>query len=135
MDNRAADPTTSREHDPATANVADEQAAEGDDRIALDDRIPLPEDARTALLAGIFILLGFYTIYFAREIVMPIVFALLLNFLLQPLMRLLEKLRVPAMLGALLAIALLLGIVVMLISSLAGPAADWAGKLPQSLSH
>src|SRR6516225_6754573 len=132
MDNRAADPTTSREHDPATANVADGQrigsgqAAEGDDRIALDDRIPLPEDARTALLAGIFILLGFYTIYFAREIVMPIVFALLLNLLLQPLMRLLAKLRIPIMLGALLAIVLLLGIFVMLISTISGPAADWA---------
>jgi len=101
----------------------------------LDDRIPLPEDARTALLAGIFILLGFYTIYFAREIVMPIVFALLLNLLLQPLMRFLAKLRIPITLGALLAIALLLGIFVMLISTLAGPAADWARKLPQSLSH
>lgn len=98
-----------------------------------DGRIPLPEDARTALLAAILTLLCFYTLYFAREIIMPILFAFLLNLLLQPAMRFLGKLRVPAVIAAAFVILLLFGSLVALFLSLSGPAADWFGKLPQTL--
>src|SRR6201999_270719 len=87
-----------------------------------DDRIPLPEDPRTTLLAGILLLMVFYTLYFAREIVMPILFAFLLNLLLQPAMRFFDKLRIPSVISAALVILLLFGSFTALFSSLVGPA-------------
>ncbi|MBV8651455.1 MAG: hypothetical protein JO255_08310, partial [Alphaproteobacteria bacterium] len=84
---------------------AEERARREAQRLYVDDdRIPLPEDPRTALLAGILLLMTFYTLYFAREIVMPILFAFLLNLLLQPAMRFFDKLRVPKVMSAVLVI-------------------------------
>jgi predicted PurR-regulated permease PerM len=95
------------------------------------NRIPLPENPRTALLAGILTLLVFYTLYFAREIVMPILFAFLLTLLLQPAMRVFDKLRIPKIISAALMILVLFGGLMMLFTSLSGPASSWIGKLPQ----
>ncbi|HZS85016.1 MAG TPA: AI-2E family transporter [Stellaceae bacterium] len=101
---------------------------------AIDEaRIPLPQSPRSALLAGIFVLMVFYTLYFAREIVMPILFAFLLNLLMQPGMRLLARLRIPAVISAILMIVLFLALMTGLTSSLAAPAAHWFGQLPQTL--
>jgi predicted PurR-regulated permease PerM len=98
-----------------------------------DERIPLPKDPGTALLAGILVLLSFYTLYFAREIIMPIVFAFLLNLLLQPAMRLLSKLRIPKLVSAVLLLLLLFAVVVGLTTTLVGPASSWLDRLPQTL--
>src|SRR6185437_13363170 len=98
-----------------------------------DERIPLPKDPGTALLAGIFVLLALYTLYFAREIVMPIVFAFLLNLLLQPAMRLLAKLRIPKLVSAVLLLVLLFAVVIGLTTTLVGPASSWLDRLPQTL--
>src|SRR5438270_539845 len=101
----------------------DEDEAEVEHTIRMrseaDDRLPLPQDLQTALLVGIFALLVLYTLYFAREIVMPILFAGLLNLLMQPAMRLLAKARVPAIIAAVLMIAVLFGSCFLLISILA----------------
>jgi predicted PurR-regulated permease PerM len=98
-----------------------------------DDRLLLPADLQTALLVGILTLLILYTLYFAREIVMPILYAFLLDLLLQPVMRLFAKLRIPSIVAALFSILLFFGSFGILFSSLAGPATDWFGKLSQSL--
>ncbi len=118
------------------SNAAEERARRDAQRLYIDDdRIPLPEDPRTTLLAGILLLMTFYTLYFAREVVMPILFAFLLNLLLQPAMRFFEKLRIPSVISAAFVILLLFGSVTALFSSLAGPAADWVGKLPQTFTR
>ena len=72
-------------------------------------------------------------LYAAREIVLPIVLAVVLNLLLQPALRLLERLHVPRMLGALLLIALLFGTIVAFVTGMSGPASSWAAKLPEGV--
>src|SRR5438270_12386859 len=58
--------------------------------------MPLPSDANVTFLGGLFVLALLATAYVASEIVLPSVFALILNLLLQPALRILERLHVPA---------------------------------------
>ncbi|HET9013476.1 MAG TPA: AI-2E family transporter [Gemmatimonadaceae bacterium] len=67
-----------------------------------------------------------YTMYFARGFLIPIVFALLLNFLLSPLIRRLAKYRVKPPLGAGLVVILLLAGIGWGAYELATPAQRWA---------
>jgi predicted PurR-regulated permease PerM len=76
-----------------------------------------------------------YTLYFARGFLIPIVFALLLNFLLSPLIRRLARLRVRPPIGAALVVVLLVSAVGAGVYKLAGPAQRWAAMAPQSLSR
>jgi len=72
-------------------------------------------------------------LYAGREIVLPIVLAIILDLLLQPALRLLERLHVPRMLGALLLIAVLFGTIVAFVTGMSGPASSWAAKLPEGV--
>ena len=98
-------------------------------------RIPLPQDMQALLLAGIFGLLVLYTLYFAAEIVQPIMFAFVLNLLLQPSMRFLTGLRLPRTVAALTILALLFGSIGALGFALSGPVTEWVAKAPDGLSH
>ena len=64
---------------------------------------------------------------------MPLVFAIILKLLLQPAMRMLERLHVPRMLAALLLILVLFGTIVGLGTAISGPAGTWAAKLPEGI--
>jgi len=90
-------------------------------------------DARLALQVGQFTLLLLCVLYAARDIVLPIVLAFVLKLLLEPAMRLLGRLRLPRTAAALLLILAVFGILVGLGTALAGPAADWAAKLPEGV--
>lgn len=92
-----------------------------------------PVDIRSIALSGIFVLLVFYTLYFARDFFLPVVLALLLTFLLAPVVRGLRRLRVPESIAAGLVILALLGGTVYGIYSLSGPAADWVERAPQGM--
>ncbi len=59
--------------------------------------------------------------------------AFVLKLLLEPAMRLLGRLRLPRTAAALLLILAVFGILVGLGTALAGPAADWAAKLPEGI--
>ncbi len=76
-----------------------------------------------------------YSLYFARDFLVPIVFALLLNFLLSPLIRLLVRFRIQPPVGAALVVALLITGVGGAIYQLAGPAQRWAASAPQSFGR
>src|SRR5687768_11177953 len=65
---------------------------------ALRDRVEITSIAIT----GLFILALFYTLYFARAFFMPLIFALMLDFLLSPIVRTLKRLRIPEPIGALM---------------------------------
>ena len=119
----------------ATAGSAGEPDADpvSDEPLLDEQEMPLPSDLRTVFLGGIFLLAFFATLYGAREIVLPIVLALVLNLLLQPVLRMLERLHVPRMLGALLLIGLVLATIVAFGTALSGPAASWAAKLPEGV--
>ena len=75
-----------------------------------------------------------YTLYFARGFLIPIVFALLLNFLLSPLIRRMAKYRVKPPLGAALVVVLLLGGIGWGAYELATPAQRWAAIAPESFA-
>jgi predicted PurR-regulated permease PerM len=96
-------------------------------------RIPLPQDMQALLLTGIFGLMILYTLYFAAEVAQPVIFAFVLNLLLQPSMRFLTGLRLPRSLAALAIIMLLFGGVGALGYALSGPVASWAAKVPEGL--
>ena len=97
------------------------------------DEMPLPTDARTIFLGGLFGLALLAALYVASPIVLPVVLAIVLKLLLQPLVRLTDRAGLPHALGALLAIILLMAALAALVSGVAGPAASWAGKLPDAL--
>ena len=52
--------------------------------------MPLPSDAKTFFLGGIFVLSMLTAAYVASEIVLPMIFAVMLNLLMQPALRALE---------------------------------------------
>jgi predicted PurR-regulated permease PerM len=102
-------------------------------RVGDQDDMPLPTDARTIFLGGLFMLALLGALYLASPIVLPVVLAIVLKLLLQPLVRLIDRLGVPHGLSAAFAILLLALSLAALASSVAGPAASWAGKLPEAL--
>ena len=95
--------------------------------------MPLPSDPKTVFLGGLFVLALLAALYVARAIVLPVLLAFVLKLLLEPLMRLLEGIRVPRIAGALLAIVLLFVILGSLGTALSAPALSWAEKLPDGL--
>src|ERR1700737_35549 len=97
------------------------------------EEMPLPSDANAIFLGGLFVLALLATAYVASEIVLPLVFAIILNLLLQPALRILERLHVPRMLAALLLILALFGTIVGLGTAISGPAGTWAAKLPEAI--
>ncbi len=98
---------------------------------ALRDRV----EVRSIAITGLFVLAVLYTLYFARAFLLPIVLAVLLNFLLSPIIRALRRVRVPEPLGAALMVLTLLGAVGIGIYSLADPARAWMARAPQSIAH
>jgi predicted PurR-regulated permease PerM len=99
------------------------------------EEMPLPSDPKTIFLGGLFVLALLATAYVGSEIVLPLVFAIILNLLLQPALRMLERLHLPRILAALLLILALLGTIVGLGTAISGPASTWAAKLPQGITR
>jgi predicted PurR-regulated permease PerM len=97
------------------------------------EEMPLPSDPKVIFLGGLFVLALLTAAYVASEIVLPLVFAVILKFLLQPAFRILERLHVPRMLAALLLILALFGTIVGLGTAISGPAGTWAAKLPEGI--
>jgi predicted PurR-regulated permease PerM len=95
--------------------------------------LPLPSDPKVIFLGGLFVLAMLAAAYVAREIVLPFVFAIVLKLLLQPALRILERLHVPRILGSLLLILTLFGTIVGLGAAISGPARTWAAKLPEGI--
>ncbi len=103
--------------------------------IAQEEEMPLPQNLSVLLLLGIFSLLFFYTLYFTSEIAIPIIMAFMLYLVLQPSMRLFNKVRVPKPIAALLIISVFFGGLTVLAVGVSGPTARWIAKAPQSLSR
>ena len=76
-----------------------------------------------------------YTLYFAREFLVPIAFALLLNFLLSPLIRRLLRWHIKPPVSAAFVVLLLVAAVAEGAYQLAGPAQRWAVTAPESFSR
>ena len=97
------------------------------------EEMPLPSDPKVIFLGGLFVLALLATAYVASEIVLPLAFAIILKLLLQPAMRILERLQIPRILAALLLILTLFGTIVGLGTAISGPAGTWATKFPEGI--
>jgi len=97
--------------------------------------IELPTEFRNVVLTMILAIIVFYTLYFAREVFVPVLLAMLLRLFLQLPMNFLTDRHVPRVLAALLILIGFLGIVGGLGSAFGGPASDWIAKAPSNFSH
>ena len=121
--------------EPAKSTSAEEPDAHpvSDEPAVSEQGMPRAADIRGVFQGGLFMLALLAALYAGREIVLPVVLAIILNLLLQPALRMLERLHVPRMLGALLLIALLFGTIVAFVTGMSGPAGSWAAKLPEGV--
>lgn len=97
--------------------------------------MPLPSNPQTFFLGGLFAFGILAAIYVASSIILPVVLAFVLKLLLQPAVRVLERLHLPRAIGALLPILLAIGLLVGLVAALSGPAANWAKRLPGGITR
>jgi predicted PurR-regulated permease PerM len=110
-----------------------DQDAEAVQPAEVPEGMPLPSDPKVVFLGGLFLLALLTMAYVASEIVLPLAFAIILNLLLQPALRMLERWHVPRILAALLLILALFGTIVGLGTAISGPAGTWAAKLPEGI--
>jgi predicted PurR-regulated permease PerM len=106
----------------------------GKDEAPTPTPFPVRVDIRSVALTGIFVIGVFYTLYFARSFLVPLMVGLLLSFLFNPLVRRLRRARIPTSLSA---ATILLGVVATVgaaLYGLSGPAASWVAQAPQALS-
>jgi predicted PurR-regulated permease PerM len=89
---------------------------------------------RSAGVTTLTVLALLYTIYFARPFLLPLTFALLLNFLFSPVVRRLARWHIRPPLGAGLVVLALLGALGLGGYELTGPVQSWAEKAPETLS-
>jgi predicted PurR-regulated permease PerM len=96
-------------------------------------RRTIPHELTVAVIV-LAVLAVLYTLYFARSFLIPIAFAVLLNFLLSPAVRLLERLRIPNFLGAAIVVFGLIGVVTLGAYKLSGPVKTWAAQAPATFA-
>jgi predicted PurR-regulated permease PerM len=104
-------------------------------RLIIPDFLQLfrgPIDIRSVALTGIFLLFTLYSFYFARDFLLPVVLVFVLSALLAPAVRWLNRIHVPAMLGAGIVMAGILTVSVYVIYRLSEPAVQWIQKAPTS---
>lgn len=119
---------------PARHEAPEKQPEQG--KADLQNLLPFqrPLDIRSVSLSGLFVLAIFYTLYFAREFILPILLAWILSCLLAPIVRALKQIHIPEPLSALLIILALLGTLSLGVYRLSEPAGEWIQKAPQSLT-
>ena len=139
---RLAEPAPARTPEPDSVLVPDVDPTAR--AVPAAPGAPTPDLSRTgdALLqprirsfhvAVLSVLALLYSMYFAREFLIPVVFALVLNFLLSPALRALARWHVPPPLGAAIIVFALLGLLAGGGYALSGPAQRWVVAAPASL--
>jgi predicted PurR-regulated permease PerM len=104
-------------------------------RLRIAELLQKPLGIQSISLTGLFILAAFYTIYFMRSVLLPIILALLLSYLFRPLVRGLARLKIPLPVGAAVVLIGFLAVVGYGISTLATPTAGWLQKAPAGLAE
>lgn len=123
----AAAQETERASEPATggsaAGVRDAADAEA-----------IPRSPARACWA-IFALLALYACTLAEAVLVPILIAALLGLIFAPLVRALERWRIPRAVGALVAIATTIAFGAAVFLALAAPARAWIARMPRAIAH
>jgi predicted PurR-regulated permease PerM len=104
-------------------------------RLRIADLMQRPFGVQSISLTGLFILAVFYTIYFMRSILLPIVLALLISFLLRPIVRKFAQAKLPLPVGAALILIGFIALMAYGITALAGPTIGWIQKAPAGLAE
>lgn len=99
----------------------------------LRDLLAGPFGIKSWSLGGLLVLAAFFALYLARGFFLPLVLALLLSFLLSPLVRGMKKIHIPEALGAAIVVLSLLGGLGAGIYELGGPAYTWMQQAPNNL--
>ena len=120
---------------PAVTSTADGQSSATDvaasETIEVD--LPTAPDVANVFLGGLLLLASLAACYLAAAILLPIVVAFVLMLVLQPAMRVLQRLHVPRLVAAIFIILVFFGALVGIGMMLSGPAASWAQKLPSGI--
>jgi predicted PurR-regulated permease PerM len=93
-----------------------------------------PRPGASRAITVIALLAVLYTLYFAREFLLPITLALLLTFLLSPAVRALARRRVPLPVASALVLAGLFGVAGLGVYELSGPMQSWATNAPETMA-
>jgi predicted PurR-regulated permease PerM len=110
----------------------DKQKRQGD--VAATRGPALPGAVWSASILVLTVLAVVYTLHLGKEIILPILLAIVLKLLLQPAMRLLhEGICLPQALSAILLIVTLFGAIAALAFTVSIPATGWLKKAPESL--
>lgn len=99
----------------------------------VERRIPARVKRMSVALRGLYILAIFFTLYAARTLFMPIVFALLCFFVFAPIVRVLKRRGIHEGVGAGLVVCALVGVLLYGVYSLASPASEWLQNAPRTL--
>ncbi len=91
-------------------------------------------DARHVALVGLFALAVLYTLHLAQAFILPIVLAVLLDFLLSPIVRWFKRFRIPEPIGGGIVMLTLIAVTVVAVYGLSGPAAKWMARAPTSFA-
>jgi predicted PurR-regulated permease PerM len=94
---------------------------------------PAAPDVANVFLGGLLLLASLAACYFAAVILLPIVVAFVLMLVLQPAMRVLQRLHVPRPVAAVFIILVFFGALLGIGMMLSGPAVSWAEKLPAGI--
>jgi len=95
-----------------------------------EDKPILSGNAPRWALVCLFVLAVLYTLYFARDLLLPIFVAALFATLLHPLLRPLNRIRIPDSLGAIILLAGLIAVLTGGVSQLSDPAIEWIDRAP-----
>jgi predicted PurR-regulated permease PerM len=93
---------------------------------------PAPQ-LRNRLQIAIVVLLTLYTCAIAEAVIVPVLVALLFGLMLAPPVRLLERSRVPRVIGSLAMVVVTLAIIAIAMIALASPAREWMQRMPRAL--
>ena len=131
-------PPESSDHDDGSAITPDvpaevfEPPEPGDADIT---RLTVGIDVRSIALVGLFIIAIVFALYSARAFLLPIAVAILLDFLLSPVVRWLRRLNIPEPISAALVLLSLLGVMGVTAYNLAAPAAQWMQRGPEGMAE
>jgi predicted PurR-regulated permease PerM len=121
--------------EPLLTVPKDHAVAGAPPRVGLPKVLRRPADVRSVAMTGLFVLAVFYTIYFTRAVLLPVVLAMLLSYLFRPIVRAFLRVRIPAPLTAAFVLLALISLIAYGISALATPAASWVQKAPAGLQQ
>ncbi|HEU4641117.1 MAG TPA: AI-2E family transporter [Gemmatimonadaceae bacterium] len=119
--------------DPSAAAAPAEPGAARPDLEQLETAMESPR-SRGIALTVLAVLAVLYTLYFARPFLLPITFAILLNFLLSPVIRAMHRARIPVPLAAGVVVLSLLALLGIGIYTASAPVQGWIAKAPHALA-